>query len=107
MATLYFHIPFCKRICSYCDFYKVGALALLPNVGEGMHRELKARRDYLSSHHITSIYFGGGTPSLVQPAEIERLITLARELFDCSAVGEITLEAIPDDLTEVYVKELA
>lgn len=107
MATLYFHIPFCKRICSYCDFYKVGALALLPNVVEGMHRELRERRDYLSSHHITSIYFGGGTPSLVQPAEIERLITLARELFDCSAVGEITLEANPDDLTEEYVKELA
>ena len=104
MATLYFHIPFCKRICSYCDFYKVGALALLPNVVEGMHRELRERRDYLSSHHITSIYFGGGTPSLVQPADIERLITLARELFDCLAVGEITLEANPDDLTEEYVK---
>ena len=107
MATLYFHIPFCKRICSYCDFYKVGALSLLPNVVEGMHRELRERRDYLSSHHITSIYFGGGTPSLVQPADIEQLITLARELFDCSAVGEITLEANPDDLTEEYVKELA
>ena len=107
MATLYFHIPFCKRICSYCDFYKVGALALLPNVVEGMHRELEERRDYLGSHHITSIYFGGGTPSLVQPAEVERLIAHARELFDCSAVGEITLEANPDDLTEEYVKEFA
>ncbi len=107
MATLYFHIPFCKRICSYCDFYKVGALSLLPNVVESMHRELEERRDYLCSHRITSIYFGGGTPSLVQPAEIERLIAHARELFDCSAVGEITLEANPDDLTEEYVKELA
>ena len=107
MATLYFHIPFCKRICSYCDFYKVGALALLRNVVEGIHRELEERRDYLGSHHITSIYFGGGTPSLVQPAEVERLIAHARELFDCSAVGEITLEANPDDLTEEYVKELA
>jgi oxygen-independent coproporphyrinogen-3 oxidase len=68
---------------------------------------LEERRDYLCSHHITSIYFGGGTPSLVQPAEIERLISHARELFDCSAVGEITLEANPDDLTEEYVKELA
>jgi oxygen-independent coproporphyrinogen-3 oxidase len=107
MATLYFHIPFCKRICSYCDFYKVGALSLLPNVVEVMHRELEERRDYLSSHHITSIYFGGGTPSLVQPSEIERFVSHARELFDCSAVEEITLEANPDDLTEEYVKELA
>jgi oxygen-independent coproporphyrinogen-3 oxidase len=72
-----------------------------------MHRELEERRDYLSSHHITSIYFGGGTPSLVQPSDIERLIIHSRELFDCSAVGEITLEANPDDLTEEYVKELA
>ena len=107
MATLYFHIPFCKRICSYCDFYKVGALSLLPNVVEVMHRELEERRDYLSSHHITSIYFGGGTPSLVHPSEIERFVSHARELFDCSAVEEITLEANPDDLTEEYVKELA
>ena len=107
MATLYFHIPFCKRICSYCDFYKVGALSLLPNVVEAMHRELEKRKDYLASHHITSIYFGGGTPSLVQPSEIERFIAHARELFDCSRVEEITLEANPDDLTEEYVKELA
>ena len=107
MATLYFHIPFCKRICSYCDFYKVGALSLLPNVVEAMHRELEKRKDYLASHHITSIYFGGGTPSLVQPSEIERFIAHTRELFDCSRVEEITLEANPDDLTEEYVKELA
>ena len=107
MATLYFHIPFCKRICSYCDFYKVGALSLLPNVVEAMHRELEKRKDYLASYHITSIYFGGGTPSLVQPSEIERFIAHARELFDCSRVEEITLEANPDDLTEEYVKELA
>ncbi len=107
MATLYFHIPFCKRICSYCDFYKVGALKLLPNVVEGMHRELEERSNYLSSQHITSIYFGGGTPSLLQPADVERFIAHARELFDCSDVEEITLEANPDDLTEEYVKELA
>ena len=107
MATLYFHIPFCKRICSYCDFYKVGALSLLHNVVEEMHCELERRRDYLSSHHITSIYFGGGTPSLMQPSDIEGFISSCRELFDCSQVEEITLEANPDDLTEEYVKELA
>ena len=106
MATLYFHIPFCKRICTYCDFYKVGAIELLPKVVESMHDELEARADYLSDRHITSIYFGGGTPSLLSPEQIERLITHARELFDCSEVGEITLEANPDDLTEGYIVEL-
>lgn len=106
MATLYFHIPFCKRICTYCDFYKVGALGLLPKVIEGMHKELDERTNYLDERRITSIYFGGGTPSLVAPKEIERLIQHAHNLFDCSAVEEITIEANPDDLTEEYVGEL-
>ena len=106
MATLYFHIPFCKRICSYCDFYKVGALDLLPRVVENMHRELDERSTYLSEQRLTSIYFGGGTPSLVAPAEIERLINHAREKFDCSAVEEITIEANPDDITKEYALAL-
>lgn len=106
MATLYFHIPFCKRICSYCDFYKVGAVELLPRVVEMMHRELDERQDYLHSKSLTSIYFGGGTPSLLNPEDIEELIAHARRLFDCSAVDEITIEANPDDLTDEYVKRL-
>lgn len=106
MATLYFHIPFCKRICSYCDFYKVGALELLPRVVENMHRELDERSSYLSERQLTSIYFGGGTPSLVAPHDIEQLINHAQELFDCSKVEEITIEANPDDITEEYVAAL-
>ena len=106
MATLYFQIPFCKRICSYCDFYKVGALELLPRVVESMHRELDERSSYVSERRLTSIYFGGGTPSLVAPADIEQLINHAREIFDCSKVEEITIEANPDDITEEYVAAL-
>ena len=106
MATLYFHIPFCRKICTYCDFYKVGAVELLPRVVEGMHRELGERASTLHSRRLTSIYFGGGTPSLLSPKDVERLIDTARELFDCSAVTEITLEANPDDLTEEYVAAL-
>lgn len=106
MATLYFHIPFCKRICTYCDFYKVGAIELIPKVVESMHSELEARAGYLSDKRITSIYFGGGTPSLLSPEQVETLISHARELFDCSDVGEITLEANPDDLTKEYIAAL-
>lgn len=107
MATLYLHIPFCKRICSYCDFYKVGATALLPATVEALHREMEQRRDYIEDKRLTSIYFGGGTPSLLHPSDIERLIDHARSIFDCSAVDEITIEANPDDLTEEYVEALA
>lgn len=106
MATLYFHIPFCRKICTYCDFYKVGALALLPRVVEVMHRELRERASTLHSPHLTSIYFGGGTPSLLSAREIQGLIDAARNLFDCSGVAEITLEANPDDLTVEYVEAL-
>ena len=106
MATLYFHIPFCKRICTYCDFYKVGAIELIPRVVEMMHHELEQRASYLSDRRLTSIYFGGGTPSLLQPKQIEGLIDHARKLFDCSAIEEITLEANPDDLNAEYIAQL-
>lgn len=106
MATLYFHIPFCKRICTYCDFYKVGAIELIPRVVEVMHRELDNRASYLKDRHITSVYFGGGTPSLLHPKQIEDLISHARILFDCSAIEEITLEANPDDLDTEYIAQL-
>ena len=106
MATLYFHIPFCKRICTYCDFYKVGAIELIPRVVEVMHRELDERASYLQNRSLTSIYFGGGTPSLLEPKQIEGLIDHARKLFDCSAIEEITLEANPDDLSDEYIAQL-
>lgn len=106
MATLYFHIPFCKRICTYCDFYKVGAIELIPRVVDVMHRELDERTSYLQNRSISSIYFGGGTPSLLHPEQIESLITHARRLFDCSKVDEITLEANPDDLSAEYIAQL-
>lgn len=107
MATLYLHIPFCRRICTYCDFYRVGAVELLPQVERMLHREMIERADYLSERRLTSIYFGGGTPSLLPPSSIEALINRARELFDCSAVEEITIEANPDDLDDRYVDALA
>lgn len=107
MATLYFHIPFCKRICSYCDFYKVGAVELLPRVIEQMHNELEGRKEFLAERRLSSIYFGGGTPSLLSAESIEGLITHARQLFDCASVAEITLEANPDDITPLYAEALS
>jgi oxygen-independent coproporphyrinogen-3 oxidase len=107
MATLYLHVPFCKRICSYCDFYKVGAIELLPKVVNMMHREMAERADYLECKELSSIYFGGGTPSLLRPEDIESLIQSAASLFDISGVREITLEANPDDLTQEYVQALS
>ena len=106
MAGLYFHIPFCKRVCAYCDFYKSVELDRMEPLAEAMRRELEARRDYLGGEPVRTRYFGGGTPSLCPPETIGGLLARAAELFDCSAVEETTLEANPDDLTPAYLEAL-
>ena len=106
MAGLYFHIPFCKRICAYCDFYKSVRLEQMDGVTAAMHRELDERQDYLRGEAVTTRYFGGGTPSLYAPAALKGLLDHAAQLFDCSSAAETTLEANPDDLTGDYLAGL-
>lgn len=106
MAGLYFHIPFCKRVCAYCDFYKSVELGRMDQVADTMHRELEARREYLGGEAVRTRYFGGGTPSLCPPETIAGLLDHAARLFDCSAAEETTLEANPDDLTPAYLAAL-
>lgn len=106
MAGLYFHIPFCKRICAYCDFYKSVETARLPETLQAMHRELESRREYLGGEAVRTRYFGGGTPSLCTPEQLRALLDHAAGLFDCSAAEETTLEANPDDLTPRYLDAL-
>ena len=107
MAGLYFHIPFCKRICAYCDFFRVADLRHLGSVVEAMHCELEEQREFLHDRHVGTIYFGGGTPSLLSPKELQRFVDHASEIFDCSQVEEITVEANPDDVTDEWVAQLA
>lgn len=106
MASIYFHIPFCKRLCGYCDFYRSVKLKHIPSVVEAMHSELEAQSDFLHERVIRTIYFGGGTPSLLAPCEIEAFVEQARKLFDCSQLEEVTIEVNPDDITPEYVAEL-
>lgn len=106
MAGVYIHIPFCKRLCAYCDFYKSVRLSYLEGVVAAMHRELSERRGYLRDQRIETLYFGGGTPSLLSVEQLAGLKRRVEELFDCSHLGEVTLEANPDDLTEPYLAGL-
>jgi len=106
MAGLYFHIPFCKRICAYCDFYKSADLSRMDELLAAMAAELELRHDYLASEPIRTRYFGGGTPSLCSPTALRVLLDRAAELFDCSAIEETTLEANPDDLSLEYLVAL-
>ena len=106
MAGIYFHIPFCKRICSYCDFYRTAQLKELPKAVDRMCAEVTERADYLKDKKLNTIYFGGGTPSLLSPEQLAHLLEITRAHFDCSEVEVATLEANPDDLTTQYLNNL-
>lgn len=106
MAAIYFHIPFCKRLCGYCDFYRSVKLKYIPEVVEAMHGELAEQQQFLHDKTIRTIYFGGGTPSLLAPSEIEQFIEQVRSQFDCSQLEEVTIEVNPDDITPEYIAEL-
>ena len=106
MSGLYFHIPFCRRVCGYCDFARTADMRRCEEVVAAMHRELRARRTFLHNINIGTLYFGGGTPTVLPPAELQRLADTAAECFDLSAVEEWTVEANPDDLNQQYINEL-
>lgn len=106
MAGLYIHIPFCKTICSYCDFYRV----LSPDDNslfiDAIIKEAEIRRDYLPGENISTIYLGGGTPSVLPVSELKRLIDNFSRIFSIENHSEITIELNPDDLDLNYLKGL-
>ncbi|HZH54828.1 MAG TPA: coproporphyrinogen III oxidase, partial [Sphingobacteriaceae bacterium] len=96
MAGIYFHIPFCKQACHYCDFHFVTSLKYKSEMLQAMQQELRtqAAADFFKGENrLQSIYFGGGTPSILEPEEIAGLLQLCAELFDTKALQEVTLEA--------------
>jgi len=106
MAGIYIHVPFCRKICSYCDFYKTTVVSIIPQYLKAITNELELRRSYLQGERINTIYFGGGTPSLLAPEQIHQIIEKIRLLHTVSDRCEITLEANPDDLTLSYLENL-
>src|SRR5690606_16664009 len=103
---IYLHIPFCKQACHYCDFHFSTSLKYKDELLAAMHKEIELRSDYLEDRSVQSIYFGGGTPSILQPEEIQKLIDSIAIRFDVTPDAEITLEANPDDLDIHQVKAL-
>ena len=107
MAGIYIHVPFCKRRCGYCNFYSTTRLGLKDSYLQAVRKELQLRCDYLGGEPVQTIYFGGGTPSLLHPTEIQQIIDTIKQLFAVGADAEITIEANPDDLTSEYISQLA
>lgn len=106
MAGIYFHIPFCKQKCTYCDFYKSVKTDFINDYVKAVKLELWLRRDYLNNEVVKTIYFGGGTPSLLQAHQIELLLNACKGLFKIAPNAEITLEANPDDLDFDYLSKI-
>lgn len=106
MAGIYLHIPFCKQACNYCDFHFSTSLKYKDRLLEAMQLELKEQANYLEDQKINTIYFGGGTPSLLSQKELELLLNTLYRNYKVSSNVEITLEANPDDLTPSKIKEL-
>src|ERR1700679_2646115 len=100
MPGIYIHIPFCKQACHYCNFHFSTQMDLQQPLMEAIHAELELRKDYLVNKRIATIYFGGGTPSLLPVGEIGRLIEAIHQNFEVDTDAEVTIEANPDDLDE-------
>ena len=101
MAGIYIHVPFCKKKCSYCDFHFSTTFSTYrERMLDTMQSELLLRKSEIGTNSIESIYFGGGTPSVLVPSEIASFLNSISDNFEVLATAEITLEANPDDITE-------
>jgi oxygen-independent coproporphyrinogen III oxidase len=106
MAGIYIHIPFCKKLCFYCDFYHIVSVKDSSSFVDALLKETSQRKDYLKNETVTTIYFGGGTPSVFSIEEIGRILTNINSNFSISNDCEITIELNPDDVTPEYLMSL-
>ena len=105
MAGIYIHIPYCRTRCHYCDFYKTVSFSTKKEFLSSLKKEFFFRKNEINEV-VNSIYFGGGTPSLLQPSEIQQILLVLFTVFKIDNKAEITLEANPDDLSCDYLQSL-
>lgn len=106
MSGIYLHIPFCRKRCHYCDFFKSTDLSQKARLLDGLKKELETRASEFSSEEINTIYFGGGTPSVLLNDELKDLLDIIQQHYKVAENAEITLEANPDDLTQAILSAL-
>lgn len=107
MSGIYIHIPFCKQACFYCDFHFSTTLKKKAALIDCLIKEIEIRKEELQDTLIETIYFGGGTPSLLTISELQNIIKSIYQHYKVAEHPEITLEANPDDLSEAVILELA
>jgi oxygen-independent coproporphyrinogen-3 oxidase len=106
MAGIYIHIPFCRQKCYYCDFYKTVNTTLTEKFLSALKTEIIQRENYLENEEVETIYFGGGTPSVLTKTELYGIINFLSRHFNVSETVEITFEANPDDLSVEYLNDI-
>ncbi len=106
MSGIYIHVPFCRQACRYCDFYFTVSLKYRDDYVVALLKEIELRKSQLGSSIVDTIYFGGGTPSVLSPEHLESILVQLRADFTISNNAEITLEANPDDLSLSYLEGL-
>ena len=106
MAGIYLHIPLCKQACYYCDFHFSTYFGLESGIVKALSKELTLQKSYLGKNKIETIYFGGGTPTVLSVRDLESLINIIFKTFNVSHDPEITIEANPDDMTYSKTEEL-
>lgn len=106
MAGLYIHIPFCRDACNYCDFHFSISLGNMNSMLEAINKEIASEKDFLGGEKLATIYFGGGTPSVLNPGQIGFILETIRKNYPVDSQAEITLEANPDDLNQKYLTAL-
>lgn len=105
MAGIYIHIPFCKQACHYCNFHFSTSLRHRDDMVNAIISEIFIRKDFLDTQELSSIYFGGGTPSLLKADEIAKIMDALSDIYNWTDI-EVTLEANPDDITHNKLSEL-
>lgn len=105
MSGIYIHIPFCRKKCIYCDFYSIGANGYEDRYVSNLIKEFELRKNELSGEAVRTIYFGGGTPSLLSATQIGEIYSAIKSL-GVDDVEEFTVEVNPDDVSVVYIKSL-
>jgi len=106
MAGVYIHIPFCRKLCSYCDFYHIVTTGDNSECISALVQEMELRRDYLGNENVSTIYLGGGTPSLLSLRQTDSLLDSIRSTYKVEEDCEITIEINPDDITSDYLSGL-
>lgn len=105
MAGIYLHLPFCKQACTYCNFHFSTQWKQKDDIFRALIREIEWEKSFLQGLTVNTVYFGGGTPSLFSPEEIQRLLDEIHRHY-ATDLEEVTLEANPDDLSQDYLSRL-